>query len=152
MVARLRVPFRDLRILDPLVGLRFLIQLSRTHVLHTMHYIKTIYFTRAPDMQLPTPYPTAVYIRERALVVNLQSVRVMITAEFAYVISVPSPKHHDRAVIPTPDSPFVKQLMHRVSERASGFKGYDRLAVNADCIWQGLLTMYEGLPVLQIIL
>lgn len=84
-------------------------------------------------MQLPTPYPTAIYIRERALVVNLQSVRVIITAEFAYVISVPGPKHHDHAIVPTPDSPFVKQLMHRVSERASSFQGYEQLAVNADC-------------------
>ena len=75
------------------------------------------------NIQLPTPYPTAIYIRERALVVNLQSVRVIITADFAYVISVPSPKHPDHAIIPTVDSPFVKELMRRVSERTSSLKG-----------------------------
>ncbi|DBA67525.1 TPA: hypothetical protein ACH3X2_001803 [Trebouxia sp. C0005] len=90
VVARLRVPFRDLRILDPL---------------------------------LPTPYPTAIYIRERALVVNLQSVRVIITADFAYVISVPGPGGSDHAVAPTPSSQFVKDLMHRVSQSAVSYKG-----------------------------
>ncbi len=74
-------------------------------------------------MQLPTPYPTAVYIRERALVLNLQSVRVIITADFAYVISVPNPEHHDQAIVPTPDSQFVKELILRVSESTVSFKG-----------------------------
>ena len=74
-------------------------------------------------VQLPTPYPTAIYIRERAMVVNLQSVRAIITAEFAYVISVPNPEHHDQAIVPTPDSLFVKELMHRVSESTVSFKG-----------------------------
>ena len=80
---------------------------------------------KAPSfaIQLPTPYPTAIYIRERALVVNLQSVRVIITAEFAYVISVPSPIHRDHAIIPAVDSPFVKELMQRVSQRTSSLKG-----------------------------
>lgn len=90
VVSRLRVPFRDLRILDPL---------------------------------LPTPYPTAIYIRERALVVNLQSVRVIITAEFAYIISVPSDEHPDGAVAPRPDSAFVKELMQSVSKSTSSFRG-----------------------------
>ncbi|DBB07621.1 hypothetical protein WJX82_008530 [Trebouxia sp. C0006] len=90
VVARLRVPFRDLRILDPL---------------------------------LPTPYPTAIYIRERALVVNLQSVRVIITADFAYVISVPGSGGSDHAVAPTFSSQFVKELMHRVSQSAVSYKG-----------------------------
>ena len=74
-------------------------------------------------MQLPTPYPTAIYIRERALVVNLQSVRVIITADFAYVISVPGPGGSDHAVAPTPSSQFVRELMHRVSQSAVSYKG-----------------------------
>ena len=74
-------------------------------------------------MQLPTPYPTAIYIRERALVVNLQSVRVIITAEFAYIISVPSDEHPDGAVAPRPDSAFVKELMQSVSKSTSSFRG-----------------------------
>ncbi|DBB04147.1 hypothetical protein WJX77_012034 [Trebouxia sp. C0004] len=90
VVAKLRVPFRDLRILDPL---------------------------------LPTPYPIAIYIRERALVVNLQSVRVIITADFAYVVSVPGPGGSDHAIAPTPSSQFVKELMHLVSQSAVSYKG-----------------------------
>lgn len=74
-------------------------------------------------LQLPTPYPTAVYIRERALVVNLQSIRVIITADFAYVISVPGPEGSDHAIAPRPTSPFVKDLMHKVSQSSVSYKG-----------------------------
>ena len=85
-------------------------------------------------MQLPTPYPTAIYIRERALVVNLQSVRLIITADYAYLISVPGAKQHDHASIPTQDNPFVKQLMHRISEHASSFKGYGQAALSGPAV------------------
>ena len=97
-------------------------------------------------MQLPTPYPTAIYIRERALVVNLQSVRVIITAEFAYVISVPNPQHHDHAMIPTVDSCFVKELMQRVSSRTSTLKGCVR--VFSAPLWAALGAMNNP-PALQ---
>ena len=74
-------------------------------------------------LQLPTPYPTAIYIRERALVVNVQSVRVIITADYAYIISVPNDEHPDQAVVPAPDSSFVKHLMQGVSKISSSFHG-----------------------------
>lgn len=32
-------------------------------------------------MQVPTPYPTALFIREKALVVNLESIRMIISAD-----------------------------------------------------------------------
>ena len=31
--------------------------------------------------QVPTPYPTALFIREKALVVNLESIRMIISAD-----------------------------------------------------------------------
>ena len=55
--------------------------------------------------------------------VNLQSVRVIITADFAYVISVPGSGGSDHAVAPTFSSQFVKELMHRVSQSAVSYKG-----------------------------
>ena len=32
-------------------------------------------------LQVPTPYPTALFIREKALVVNLESIRMIISAD-----------------------------------------------------------------------
>lgn len=31
--------------------------------------------------QVPTPYPTALFIREKALVVNLESIRMIVSAD-----------------------------------------------------------------------
>ena len=32
-------------------------------------------------LQVPTPYPTALFIRDKALVVNLESIRMIISAD-----------------------------------------------------------------------
>lgn len=50
LVAHLNIPYRDLRILDPLA---------------------------------PIPYPTTIFIREKALVVNLESIRMIICQDQA---------------------------------------------------------------------
>lgn len=42
------------------------------------------------DPSLPLPFPAAILIRERALVVNLESVRMIICANQCYILSVPS--------------------------------------------------------------
>lgn len=84
-------------------------------------------------LQLQTPYPTAIYIRERALVVNLQSIRLIITAEHAYIISVPDPEQHDRAVAPHPSSPFVRGLVLRVSETSASFSGWVPVIGHLQC-------------------
>ncbi|GFR49948.1 hypothetical protein Agub_g12055, partial [Astrephomene gubernaculifera] len=50
---------------------------------------------RAIDPALPIPTPTAVLIRERALVVNLESVRMIIGCDQVYVLSVQHPVEQD---------------------------------------------------------
>ena len=32
-------------------------------------------------LQVPTPYPTALFIRDKALVVNLESIRMIVSAD-----------------------------------------------------------------------
>lgn len=42
------------------------------------------------DPTLPLPFPAAILIREQALVVNLENVRMIICANQCYILSVPS--------------------------------------------------------------
>ena len=44
-------------------------------------------------MQVPTPYPTALFIREKALVINLESIRMIISADQVNLYS-DMPSHH----------------------------------------------------------
>eukprot|EP00891_Asterochloris_glomerata_P004040 jgi/Astpho2/4040/Aster-01197 len=67
-------------------------------------------------VQIPTPYPTAIFIREKAIVVNLSSIRMIIDAEAVLVLAVPDTVNWKNSVPATPDAPFVRDLAHRVSD------------------------------------
>ncbi|GAB4824059.1 hypothetical protein N2152v2_011105 [Parachlorella kessleri] len=64
------------------------------------------------DPTVPLPYPACLLIREKALVVNLETVRMIICANQCYLLSVPKEGDPRLATTPTPDNPFVKQLCH----------------------------------------
>ncbi len=59
-------------------------------------------------LQVPMPYPTAIFIREKALVVNLESIRLIICQDEVLVLSVPSAQQPQTPAFPTPDHAFVK--------------------------------------------
>ncbi|DBB07428.1 TPA: hypothetical protein ACH3X3_008910 [Trebouxia sp. C0006] len=87
LVGYLNIPYRDLRILDPLA---------------------------------PIPYPTAIFIREKALVVNVESIRMIICADQILVLSVPDPLHPNTGTLPALRHPFIKELVSRMEFYLSG--------------------------------
>lgn len=65
-------------------------------------------------MQIASSYPTAILIRERALVINMESVRMIVCQDYVLLQKVPAP-HFDHVGFPTPESPFVMDLKTRLS-------------------------------------
>ncbi|KAL4425925.1 hypothetical protein ABPG75_009941 [Micractinium tetrahymenae] len=64
----------------------------------------------ALDPSVPIPFPAAILIREKALVVNLETVRMVICSNQCYVLSVPKSADPRVATFPCMDNPFVHQL------------------------------------------
>lgn len=64
-------------------------------------------------LQAPIPYPTAIFIREKAIVVNVESIRMIICADQILVLSVPDPLHPNTGILPPLRHPFVKELVSR---------------------------------------
>ncbi|KAK2079687.1 hypothetical protein QBZ16_002082 [Prototheca wickerhamii] len=62
------------------------------------------------DPTLPLPFPAAILIREQALVVNLENVRMIICANQCYILSVPSDRDPYKPAHPTADCQFVRKL------------------------------------------
>lgn len=63
--------------------------------------------------QAPIPYPTAIFIREKALVVNVEGIRMIICADQILILSVPDPLHPNTGILPPLRHPFVKELVSR---------------------------------------
>ncbi len=81
-------------------------------------------------MQVPMPYPSAIFIRDKALVVNVESMRLIICQDEVLVLSVPDAEHPSQPAFPTPDCPFVKDLVQRVSEQKLSFASDHNLHVD----------------------
>lgn len=62
------------------------------------------------DPSVPIPYPASFFIREKAMVVNLEAVRLIICANQCYLLSVPKASCTRLATAPDPSNPFVQQL------------------------------------------
>lgn len=69
--------------------------------------------------QVATTYPTAVLIREKALVVHLESIRMIICKDQLLLIGVPMPSQPGQSVFPSPDSPLVHELVNRIVRSTS---------------------------------
>ena len=76
------------------------------------------------------PYPSAIFIRDKALVVNVESMRLIICQDEVLVLSVPDTEHPSQPAFPTPDCPFVKDLVQRVSEQKLSFASDHNLHVD----------------------
>lgn len=76
------------------------------------------------------PYPSAIFIRDKALVVNIESMRLIICQDEVLVLSVPDAEHPVQPAFPTPDCPFVKDLVQRVSEQKLSFASDHNLHVD----------------------
>lgn len=59
------------------------------------------------DPLIPIPFPAAILVRERAIIVNCEAVRMIICANQCYVLSVPKVGNLSQAAPPTVDHPFV---------------------------------------------
>lgn len=69
-------------------------------------------------LQAPIPYPTAIFIREKAIVVNVESIRMIICADQILVLSVPDPLHPNTGILPPLRHPFIKELVSRYVEQS----------------------------------
>lgn len=76
------------------------------------------------------PYPSAIFIRDKALVVNIESMRLIICQDEVLVLSVPDAEHPVQPAFPTPDCPFVRDLVQRVSEQKLSFASDHNLHVD----------------------
>ncbi|KAL3135886.1 hypothetical protein ABBQ32_007442 [Trebouxia sp. C0010 RCD-2024] len=75
---------------------------------------------RILDPLVPTPYPTALFIREKALVVNLESIRMIVSADQVFVLSAPEPGQSlVVGKFPEPGNPFVRDLIARLTSTTS---------------------------------
>lgn len=62
------------------------------------------------DPSIPTPFPSSILIRDRAMIVNIEAVRMIICANQCYLLSVPKVGDPGFGVTPTLTNPFVKEL------------------------------------------
>lgn len=65
--------------------------------------------------QVPEAHPSAIFIREKALVIHLESTRMVIAKDAVYILTVPSGMDRQMGVLPTADAPLVKDLVLRLS-------------------------------------
>ena len=72
LVEDLGVPYRDLRMLDPLVT-PYSCLMSHAAPLGSS--------TDRSWTQVPMPYPSAIFIREHAIIVNLESIKMLICTD-----------------------------------------------------------------------
>lgn len=66
-------------------------------------------------LQVPEAHPSAIFVREKALVIHLESIRMVIAKDAVYILTVPSAMDRQVGVLPTPDAVLVKDLMLRLS-------------------------------------
>ena len=82
------------------------------------------------SLQVPMPYPSAIFIRDKALVVNVESMRLIICQDEVLVLSVPDADHPSQPAFPVPNGPFVKDLVQRVSGHKLSFASDHNLHVD----------------------
>ena len=76
---------------------------------------------RGPFIQVASSYPTCIFVREKALLVSLERLRLIISKDQCIVLStppgplVPPPPPGLHA---SPDAPFVKELVSRLKHAA----------------------------------
>ena len=69
-------------------------------------------------LQVPEAHPSAIFVREKALVIHLESTRMVIAKDAVYILTVPSAMDRHDGVLPTADAPLVRDLMLRLSSGA----------------------------------
>ena len=70
-------------------------------------------------LQVATAYPTAILIREKALVIHLEAVRMIVCKDQMLIISAPIADSSAQSCFPTPDLPFIQDLVMRIGKLAS---------------------------------
>lgn len=75
---------------------------------------------RPVTVQAATAHPTAILIREKALIINLEAVRMIVCKDQLFIISIPGsdPTVHS-SVPPAPEASFVQDLVAKISQRAA---------------------------------
>ncbi|KAI3438509.1 hypothetical protein D9Q98_000937 [Chlorella vulgaris] len=71
------------------------------------------------DPTVPTPAPSTLLIRDRAMVANLESVRMIICSNQVFLLSVPKATNPSVAAFPTLDNPFIRQLCKCLRSKSS---------------------------------
>lgn len=84
---------------------------------------------RILDPLVATPYPTALLIREKALIVNMEAVRMIICPHQCYVLSVPNSNSPGRTgVFPASENTFVKDLIGLIRKDHPQMLSYSQAA------------------------
>lgn len=63
---------------------------------------------------------TSLFIREKALVVNVESIKMLVCKDQVFVLSVPTPGDFQHGMFPTLDSRFVHFLADHLCTDADG--------------------------------
>lgn len=110
MVSELGIPYRDLRVLDSSVRLPSpcSLFLPMSGILQFRKSKRTL--KAFLDDQVPLTSPTSIFIREKALVVNVESIKMLVCKDQVFVLSVPTPGDFQHGMFPTLDSRFVHFL------------------------------------------
>jgi hypothetical protein len=72
-------------------------------------------------MQVASSYPTCIFVREKALLISLERLRLIISKDQCIILSAPQ-----SSLLPpppsglhaSPDAPFVRELVNRLKEAA----------------------------------
>ena len=72
--------------------------------------------------QVPMAYPSAILVREKALLIHLESIRMVISKDAVYVLTIPSSEDRHIGVLPTADAPFIKELTLRINDSTDNGK------------------------------
>lgn len=108
---------------------------------------------RQLDPTAPIPYPSSIFIRERALVVNIESVRMIISKDEVYVSSIPVPGSSEAWQHPSPESSFIQDLCTRLEPNAAPQSGMSLSKGNKDMPFElrGLeAALTAGVTVLEL--
>lgn len=113
MSKELAIPHRDLRLLDP--------EVCGASTGFWMNILRAMSGS-ACYKQVPMAYPSAILVREKAMLIHLESIRMVISKDAVYVLTIPNATDRHVGMLPSPDAAFIRDLVLCITEEADAGK------------------------------